>query len=360
MKKILYLILIIILLSASSCSIVPQEVHIASQTAFVMDTIAQVQIFYVDSPGRTRHSSYMQLANQAMDIIRYLDGLLNRHTVDSDVWRINNANGGYVIVSDYTAKVLTHAIELKFITQGNFDITIGAVTELWDFSHSVAPPNQEEIVQALTTVGSTVHINGNTVRLDNPYSQIDLGGIGKGFAADMAANFLKSHGVSAIINIGGDVALVGQRPESGSRPEPEPELELESKPEFESEPEGQPWRIGIQAPFKQYQTTIGHVDVFEVGIVTSGIYQRHFSYQENLYHHIIDPATGRPAITDIVSVSIIAPSATMAEGIATAASIMGYAAAMDMVNGLDNVYAIIVLDNGDIIYTPGVDFTKTP
>ena len=318
--------LLLILLTACD-EILPTEQHVATSRALAMDTLAEVHIFYLDTPTMQRRDGYLELADRAIEIVHMLDSLFSMYAEGSDIYRLNRAGGEFVQVSSYTIDVVSEALILRQITNNAFDITIGAVTALWEFTEGAVPPGEAELAAALETVGTDIIIEGNRIRLVHPEAQIDLGSIGKGFAADIVADFLRKEGVSAIVNLGGDVVTVGEKPD------------------------GTPWAVGIQAPFAQHNDIIGVVDIWESSIVSSGIYQRFFYHEDIFYHHTLDPATGFPTVTDVVSVSVIAPYAAWGEGISTAVFVLGADAGMALVDALDDVHGIFVLRDGTVMFS---------
>jgi len=318
----------LLLIIFSSCNaILPREQHVATVRALAMDTLVEIHIFYLDTPSLQMRDGYLELADRAIDIVRMLDSLLSMYAEDSDVYRLNRAGGEFVTVSSYTIDVVSESLALRQITGGGFDITIGAVTALWEFTEGAAPPDEAELAAALETVGTDIIIEGNSIRLAHPEAQIDLGSIGKGFSADIVADFLREAGVAAIVNLGGDVVTVGEKPD------------------------GTPWAVGIQAPFEEHNEIIGVVDIWEGSIVSSGVYQRFFYHEDIFYHHTLDPSTGFPTATDVISVSIIAPTAAWGEGVSTAVFIIGADAGMALVEELDDVHGIFILRDGTVMHS---------
>ena len=140
----------------------------------------------------------------------------------------------------------------------------------------------------------------NTVTLNDPQAAIDLGFIAKGYIADKLKEYLLSRGVeSACISLGGNVITIGEKPD------------------------GSPFRIGIQEPFSADGTSIGTIDIQDLSVVTSGIYERCFYEDDILYHHILDTATGYPVENELASVTIICDSSTKADALSTSCLCMG-------------------------------------
>ncbi|MCL2415863.1 MAG: FAD:protein FMN transferase [Defluviitaleaceae bacterium] len=309
------------------------EQHIVTQADFMMDTFVTIRIF-CDANANTIENPeeyYGAVARQALDEIRRIEGLLSMTLENSDVWNINHSQGEAVLVSEHTIELLERAIHFREISGGAFDVTIGAVSELWTFGFETGEfPEPSAHAAALEAVGADIIIEGDSVRLSHPNAMIDLGGIGKGYAADIAASFLESLGVAAIVDIGGDTVMVGTKPD------------------------GTQWRVGIQDPRGGLWDVFASVDVDDVGFVTSGIYQRFFFHEGRRYHHVLNPQTGFPVDNDIVSVSIIAPDATTAEGIATAVHVLGAEAGIRLAEGIYGVEAVLILDDDGVVFTSGI------
>ena len=216
------------------------------------------------------------------------------------------------------------------------DITIAPVKDLWDFSGSpdVKMPASSDIASALEHVDYTfVEIEGNKVRLTDPASGIDLGFIAKGYIADKVRSFLLERGVkSALINLGGNIAVIGEKPD------------------------GSAFQIGVQEPFApggSYCTTVSASQTVPgtSSVVTSGIYERCFEYNDKLYHHILDCETGKPVQTDLAGVTIITDSSLHADALSTTCLILGLDKGLDYIEKLDGVDAVFITTDGEIVDT---------
>ncbi len=159
---------------------------------------------------------------------------------------------------------------------------------------------------------------------------IDTGGIAKGFIADRIAEILKNEGCSgAIINLGGNVLTLGNKPD------------------------GSKWKIGIQDPFKSTGNYMEIVKVDEMSVVTSGPYERNFEEDGVLYHHILDPFTGYPVVNNIAGVTIISEKSIDGDGLSTSVFAMGVEEGLALTEKTDNTECYIVLDDGTIIMSTG-------
>ncbi|MDR2166808.1 MAG: FAD:protein FMN transferase [Clostridiales bacterium] len=332
MKRILLGIAIIIMvLGLTACGGV--EPRSIMEYAWGMDTQGRVSIFYMGREGGRAEQEYRALAREALDFFVEMDLLFDRFNEQSDIWRINHAGGEYVEVSHHTIAVLQQALHFREMTGGRFDVTIGAVSDLWDFSFQAEPhiPAQADIDAALETVGADIIISGNRVRLGHPGTRIDLGGIAKGYAADYIADFLRGHNVAAIVNLWGDIVLVGERPD------------------------GYPWGVGVGHPFGPILDNTRFVlEVREGSVVTSGLGARSFRHNGRLYHHIMDVSTGFPVDTDLYSVTVISPNATLGEGLTTALYVLGPYYGMRLVEDMEDIYIVLQLEDDSVLTSPGV------
>lgn len=151
---------------------------------------------------------------------------------------------------------------------------------------------------------------------------IDLGAIAKGYIADQVKTYLKKQGIKhAIINLGGNVDVIGTKPD------------------------GSKYNIGIQKPFDESGEAITSVQLKDQTVVTSGIYERYFKKNGKLYHHILDPRTGYPCENNLYSVSIITDSSTKADALSTTCFLLGYEKGMELIQSMDGVEAIFITDD---------------
>jgi len=249
-----------------------------------------------------------------------LEGVLSRFVSDSEVAEINRRAGQWVKVSPVTLEVIELGLSIGELTGGAFDITIGAVLDLWGFGsgiHSV--PSPEQLAAALATVdyrkvevdkaGSRVRIPEGTV--------LDLGGIAKGYIIDTGTAVLRGAKVErSIINAGGDISVIGRRPD-----------EL-------------PWRVGVQNPENPAEIR-WILPLDDESVVTSGDYQRFFMVDDVRYHHIIDPRTGFPA-RELTSVTVVGENSATCDALSTAVFVLGLKEGRSLIEKLPDVEAIIV------------------
>ncbi len=264
------------------------------------------------------------------NICKKYHAMFSNKLEDSEISQINNAGGNPVEVSDETITLLKKAIYYGDLSNGAFDVTIAPVSNLWDFhAETPAPPSPEAINEAVSHVDyKNIFIDGNTVRLLDPYAAIDVGGIAKGYIADILKNYLNEHGVKhAIINLGGNVLAMGSRLD------------------------GSDYNIGIQKPFDMTGEAVTSVRISNKSVVTSGTYQRYFEADDKLYHHILDPHTGSPCENSLNSVTIITNSSLTADALSTTCFLLGYDKSMRLIEQLDNVDAVFITKDNKIQYS---------
>lgn len=268
------------------------------ETEFLFDTPCSIKIF-----SRGKKSALKAAFDEAARIHK----LSNLFDDSSDVSKINHAAASTPIkVDSCIIEMLELAENIRLASDGAFDISIAPVSTLWNFDEeSPAPPPRAKLQAALGYVGkdklSLDKVN-HTVTKQYSETKIDLGGIAKGFAADKAAEILKKNGVTAaIIDFGGNIITIGKNPKQN---------------------DGK-WKIGLQKPFAPTGEYSKILSVGASAIATSGTYQRSFTFDDKLYHHIIDPKTGLPAEQDFSSVTVTAKSSAAADCLGTAIFILG-------------------------------------
>ena len=293
------LTLCLLLCALTACATRPADTPVITRNGFFFNTFIQISIY--DKDDETVLDGCMALAD------RY-EKLFSATKEESDISRINNARGKAVTVDEETVSLLKTAISYSEKTDGRFDVTIGAVSSLWNFSEDPKGPVPDEaaVTAAMKHVGyRNIVIDEDTVRLADPDSAIDCGAIAKGYIADRLKDYLLGQGVrSALINLGGNVLAVGEKPAGTSGG-------------------SEPFRVGIQQPFDTQGKTIAVVPVSDASTVSSGNYERFFEEDGKLYHHILDPETGYPADTGLTGVTILCETSVDADALSTACFLMG-------------------------------------
>jgi thiamine biosynthesis lipoprotein len=272
--------------------------------------------------------------NAAFAEIERLDKLLSRHNPGSDVSRLSQSSkGGEVAIE--TAEVIALGLDVARRSGGAFDLTLGRLKSLWGFDQETpSVPDRKVLSGTLAGIGPTaLFLDGQQVNKRAPQLQVDLGGIAKGYAVDRAIIVLRQHGVtSAAVNAGGDMYLLGQRPQRAKHPE-----------RF--------WRIGLQHP-RQKDAVLETVQVRDRAVVTSGDYERFFEQDGIRYHHIFDPQNGFPA-RSCQSVTIIADSVALGDALATAVFVLGPEAGLLLLTQYPQAEGLIVAADGTLYSSPG-------
>ncbi|WP_350454223.1 FAD:protein FMN transferase [Slackia heliotrinireducens] len=278
----------------------------------------------------------VSLFDEITSLCARYDRLFSHTRSDSELVRLNRACGMPVAVHPELAGLIAQSLDYCAESDGLFDVTAGSLERLWNF-HTATLPTSEQVNEALRHVGfGMVHVNGNVACIDDPLASVVLGGVAKGYIADRIADLMRKRGVtSGVIDLGGNIVLVGSRPD------------------------GKPWRIEIVDPFDTTRA-IALLDTRDESVVTSGTYERFFEIDDERYHHIIDPRTGRPAKTDLVSATVVTPKSVDGDGYTTGLIIMGSARAFDFVEHKPNLEAIFVLTDGSLRVTSGLQARVYP
>jgi thiamine biosynthesis lipoprotein len=255
---------------------------------------------------------------------------------DSEISRVNRSAGiKSETVSCDTYEVLSKVVELSRNFPGRFDVTIEPLVTLWHASkESLAQPDESSIKHILPLVNYRDLILDSwetTAGLGNAGQSVDLGGIGKGFAGDKIVEVFKRFSISsAYSNLGGNVVTVGAKPD------------------------GSPWQIGIQHP-RQENSLIGSVSVVNQTVVTSGDYQRTFTDgQGKRHHHILDPTTGYPAESGLISVFIVTEKSLAADALSTMLFTAGMAKGLQFLRSFPQTEAILVDSDLQVYVTQGL------
>lgn len=249
---------------------------------------------------------------------------------ESDISKINEQAGMKAVpVHQDTFFVLFHALAYGRETQGAFDITSGAASRLWrDAVRSARIPSELDIAGCRSLCGLADLIldkADDTAFLRRNGQQIDLGGIAKGYAADEAVRILKKYKIhNALINFGGTVIAIGREQ-----------------------------KIGIQNPFQTSGVSMADIMVKNKAVVTSGSYEQGFFFEGVRYHHIIDPRTGWPADSGLLSVTLIGDSAMELDALATGICVLGEKNSLPILER-HGIEAIFISNDGEIKVTHGL------
>ncbi len=271
-------------------------------------------------------------ANHFMDVaieeITRIEKLISSWDPNSETSAVNAAAGkNPVKVSPELFKLIQRAISISKLTDGAFDITYASMDRIWKFDGSMKEMPSEEMIKASVEKVGYQNIvldeANSTVFLKKEGMKIGFGAIGKGYAADKAKELLISKGVVAgIINASGDMNTWGKQPN------------------------GKDWMVAITNPMDKNKA-FALLPIEHGAVVTSGDYEKYVNFNGKRYAHIIDPRTGYPA-TGIISATVFAPKAELADALATSVFVMGIDAGIDRINQLPHIECIIVDDQGKI------------
>ena len=354
-KAVLALLMIALIIPQSACKSNGQNAASnqgISKTGFFLDTVCSITIYgLADQDGKLADMTDEELEKEcyliitdAFKLCSEYENMLSKTIETSDIARINNAEGKAVTVSDETIEVLKKGLEFGRLSGGAFDITIGKATDLWDFHDNAETgheggvvPAEKDLRDAISHVNyENIKIEGNGVSLTDPETEINLGGIAKGYIADKAAEYLEERGVvSAIVDLGGNIVAIGgktsQIAASGDTQETD-------------------FKIGIKDPLSSSGGLLELIPCKNKTVVTSGTYERYFEKDGVKYHHILDVNTGYPVDTDVLSVTIIADRGKSADcdGLSTTCLALGMEKGMELVKSLEGFEALFVDTNGKV------------
>ncbi len=296
-KRFLCCLLAALLLTGCSSGTVeadPEAEESSTQYLDAMDTFMTLTAY---------GSSQDEALDAAVEEIQRLEALFTVGSEDSEVSQLNRE--GSAVLSEDTAALVERALEIYDSTGGAFDITVSPLMELWGFTtQDYQVPEAADIQSTLALVGAdrvTYDADTSTVTLGEGQS-IDLGGIAKGYTSQRLMELFDEMGVaSAMVSLGGNIQCLGTKPD------------------------GSLWRVGIQDPVGSEGAIVAVIEVEDQAVITSGSYERYFTDEDTgeTYHHILDPATGYPADSGLISVTIVTSDGTLGDALSTALFIMG-------------------------------------
>lgn len=345
-----------IIITQTSCT--AKEKEPVSDTEYdLLNTTCTITIYDMDN-GKAQ-----KIIDEAFSLCKEYEKKLSKTIEGSDVYKINHSNGKPIVVSNATTTLIKKGIYYGELSQGRFDITVGKLSTLWNFSgDSPKVPAKKEIQSAINTIDySNLHLEENLVDytneeynkivdkkldanfkesgkvwIENLNAELDLGGIAKGYIADRVSEFLVAKGVeSATVDLGGNIIAIGEKKNGSS------------------------WNIGIEKPFSDRREIVGSVQVKNKTIVTSGIYERMFEENGILYYHILDVKSGYPVITDVEAVTLVADfgKSMDCDALSTICLMVGVEKGLNLIESIDGVEASFIDKDGNIVVTSGMIFT---
>lgn len=308
-------------------SIFAQEIF--KRTLKLMGSRFEITVVAKDS---AEANNYIDLA---VGEITRIEKLISSWDPASQTSEINrNAGIKPVKVDEELYTLIGRSIEISKLTDGAFDISFASMDKIWKFDGSMTEmPSEEAIKQSVAKIGYKNIIldpENFTVFLKLEGMKIGFGGIGKGYAADKAKKLLMEKGVSAgIINASGDMNTLGKQPD------------------------GEFWKVAITNPMDKNKA-FALLPLNENAVVTSGNYEKYVTFNGVRYTHIIDPRTGYPAV-GIISATVFAPKAEIADALATSIFVMGKDVGIDFINQLPKIECIVIDEKGEIFTSKNIE-----
>ncbi len=318
------------MLSLCACGGMQQAEEPARRQIFAMDTVMMVDAYGPNGEAAVEETE---------QAIYQMEALLSRTQEQSQVAALNRSAGEVVELDPQLQELIQAASRYSRETGGAFDITIAPVADAWGFTtdtHQV--PEPEVLTELLGHVGMEhVHLEGTAGTVDAG-TEIDLGGIAKGYASDQVAQIYTAHEIpQGMVYLGGNVLVWGRRPD------------------------GELWRVGIQDPAdpENPDAFVGILQLEDAFAITSGGYQRFFEENGTRYHHIIDPSTGYPAESGLLSVTVVAPveegRGAMCDALSTALFVLGEEGALDLWRQRTEEFQLVLLtEDGRAVVTDGL------
>lgn len=298
-------------------------------TGFGMGTIIEQKVA-VSSPAEGAY-----ICHNISALMKRLEQEMSYFIPESSISRLNASNGKNTVKIDTdTLRVLGAARRYHDLSNGAFAVTAAPLTALWrECIKTQAVPSDEAIQALLPFVsgsGPAIDEVSCSARI-NRHQSVELGGIGKGYAADMALGAYRARGVtSAMINLGGNVHTLGAKTN------------------------GEPWMIGVQDPRNPRGNCIAALAVSDKSVVTSGDYEKYFESKGKKFHHIIDPRTGYPTNAGLISVTIISDSSMEADALSTAVFVSGLQRGMALIEQVSGAEGVLITENKMVYITKGL------
>ena len=344
MKKIIsFSICIVFLLNLCSCA--SSEIlgnQKASETITAMNTVMQITVF------NTSKGSNAEVLNKMVTRIKELEKLFDPNLPDSDVYKINSSEGislnkdateeDRIYLNEDTINILLSAKSNYYETDCIFDIKLMPVIELWGFDNgNYGVPKAEDIKTSLDVVGKSridIYPDEKYIVVSEG-TKISLGGIAKGYLGDELLKIAQEYGATALLSLGGNIVLCGNKAEDDM------------------------WSVGIKNPNDTENIACSFKSGGNKSVVTSGAYERYFEYGGKSYHHIIDPKTGRPAESDLLSVTVVGENGANCDAWSTALFVMGKEKAVEFAKKHNSYDFIFITNNNEVLITDGIEDIKT-
>lgn len=273
-----------------------------------------------------------ELAADCRDIVEHYEGILSCHDTQSEVYALNNNAQMLLDADEALLSVWQTAVQISALTDGAYDPTLGTLTSLWNVNGGGPVPPAAAVAEALRHTGVDYFTADGAMFVKNDaQAQLDLGGIAKGYALQEILTYLSSTEVSyGIVSMGGNIGVYGTKPDKT------------------------PYKIGIKNPLDT-SSTIGYLSIGSGFISVSGSYERYFIENGQTYHHILDPETGYPADSGLLSVVVYTQNGAAADALSTALFVMGKDDGIALYNsGKVAFEAVFITTDNEIFLTNGL------
>lgn len=334
-KNILFFILVCIsLISLAGCTSrhnsnqeTASDAITGTETAAASTEMQSKELYAMDTymTVKAYGNNASEALSESVKKIQELDALLSTGDENSEIYALNHS--GSAALSDTSAYLYQRSMEINSATDGAFNPLVYPLMDAWGFTtdnYKVLTQSEIDELLPLTDIRKvTFDSETNEIAFSKEGMAIDFGGIAKGYTSDSVAEIMRENNVGgAIINLGGNVCVIGTKAD------------------------GSYWKVGIQDP-KDGSKCLGILSLTDKCVITSGGYERYFTENGKTYHHILDPTTGMPADSGLLSVSIISSDGTLADGLSTALFVMGLdkVAAFWRESGYEFDFVIMTEDN---------------
>jgi len=326
MKKIsAILMLFVILFSFVSCNNTSEEY---SEYSFMaMDTLINIRLYLNEKDAEP-------LFEKCENLVSDIEGIISSHDTESEIYKFNTSQTGIDNISEQTKTIIEFALEVNDKIGDDFDITAAPLFFMWQSCAELNQlPTAELINQTKSHIGyDKISISENSLLKSDPLCEVDLGGIGKGYALDKLKQLLVNEGIeNALINFGGNITVIGAKPDKSN------------------------FKIGIKDPVDNSKSTC-YIPLNNSTVAVSGVYERYVTINGVKYHHIIDPKTGYPADSGLLSVAVVCDDSTLADTLSTALLIMGKDKALALYEKQTYKFeAIFINTDNEVSVTKGLE-----
>lgn len=297
------------------------EIKTFKRTQILLGTVVEIQVRDADE------NKAEDAITKAFAEVKRIDDLFTTYNEESPVWKLNNSADTVIKVDSEIYNLIVLCDSITRLSNGSFDVSLDNLTKAWGFyNENPQLPTKAEIDSALILSGwSNIKLLSDRRIIKHKKAGLNFGAIAKGYAVDKAIDVLKKKVIKeALVNAGGEISVIGND-----------------------------WIVGIQHP-REINSIIKKIKLDGFTIATSGDYEQYFEVDGNRYHHILDPKAGYPS-KGLQSVTIINKSNAYADALATAVFVMGIENGMKLIESLDDTEAMIIDDEGKILYSSGFE-----